>query len=229
MGAVGNQAAVFLTNNRLYADLQGLLMGVLHALTASIDAKDPYTCGHSQRVALISRRLAEECGFSPEKVQQIYLAGLLHDIGKIGVPETILRKKGRLTEEEYDVIKRHPLLGANILGGIRQLDDIVVGILSHHERPDGKGYPRGLKGDQVPMEGRILCLADCFDAMTSVRTYREALPLPAAIEEIRNNAGAQFDVGVVETFLSIDLKKFAEETKQPAKTVFPFGLQTNSR
>ncbi len=181
ISSIGNQAAVFLTNNRLYADLQDLLMGVLHALTASIDAKDPYTSGHSQRVALISKRLAEECGFAPEKVQEVYLAGLLHDIGKIGVAEATLCKEGRLTDEEYADIKRHPALGSKILGGIRQLDNMIAGILYHHERPDGHGYPQGLKGDEIPVEGLIIGLADAFDAMTSQRTYRETLPLEAVV------------------------------------------------
>lgn len=224
MSAIASQTSVFLANNRLYADLQDLLMGVLHALTATIDAKDPYTSGHSHRVALISRRLAEECGFGPDKVQQVYLAGLLHDIGKIGVPEAILRKKGRLTPEEYDDMKRHPMLGANILGGIRQLDEVIVGILTHHERPDGKGYPRGLRGDQIPVEGRIIGIADGFDAMSSHRTYRSVLPLGQVIKELRTNSGAQFDGELVEKFLALDLAKFMEEIHQPARTVFPFVL-----
>ncbi len=225
ISAIGSQAAVFLANSRLYADLQDLLMGVLHALTASIDAKDPYTSGHSQRVALISRHLAEECNFRPEKVQQLYLAGLLHDIGKIGVSEAILCKEGKLTEEEYDDIKRHPLLGARILGGIRQLDDVIAAILYHHERPDGKGYPEGLKGEEVPIEGLIIGLADGLDAMTSDRTYRAALPIDAAIEEIRQHAGTQFDAGLVERLLSLDLGEFMAEIHEPAKTVFPFKFR----
>lgn len=229
IGAIGNQAGAFLANNRLYADLQDLLMGVLHALSASIDAKDPYTSGHSQRVAMISRHLAEKCNFDADKVQQIYLAGLLHDIGKIGVPEAILCKEGRLTAQEYEDMKRHPVLGANILGGIRQLDDVVVGILSHHERPDGRGYPKGLKGDEIPLEGRIICLADCFDAMSSYRTYRDALPLEKVIDEIRRNSGSQFDSALAETFLSMDLEVFMEEVHKPARTVFPFSVDQESQ
>ncbi len=222
--AVAAQASVFLANNRLYSDLQELLMGVLHALTATIDAKDPYTCGHSQRVALISRRLAQEKGFSSEKVRAIYLAGLLHDIGKIGVPEAILCKEGKLTSAEYEDIKRHPAIGANILGGIRQLDDVIVAILNHHERPDGKGYPHGVKGNELPIEGMILGLADGFDAMTSDRTYRNAMPLDAAVDEIRRNAGAQFDPALVQKLLSIDLQAFMTEIHAPAKGVFPLGV-----
>jgi len=203
ISAIGNQAGVFLANSRLYVDLQDLLMGVLHALTATIDAKDPYTAGHSQRVALLSRRLAIECGYPPEKVQQIYLAGLLHDIGKIGVPESTLCKKGKLTPQEYEQMKRHPAIGAAILGGIRQLETVILYILTHHERPDGKGYPRGLKGDQIPKGGLIVGLADSFDAMTTHRTYRKALSLKAVTEEIKRCAGTQFDEDLVRKVLSI--------------------------
>jgi len=223
INAIGSQTGVFLSNNRLYADLQSLLMGVLHALTATIDAKDPYTCGHSRRVALVSRRLAEKTGFPPQRVQSIYLAGLLHDIGKIGVPEAILCKQGRLTEDEYDTMKRHPAQGARILGGIRQLDDVIVGIVTHHERLDGRGYPNGLSGKDVPIEGRIIGLADTFDAMTSDRTYRKALPLEAVTAEIRKCAGTQFDPMLVEKFLAMDLEGFLCEINQPVQTVFPLS------
>jgi len=224
INSIGDQAAVFLANSRLYEDLQDLLMGVLHALTASIDAKDAYTSGHSQRVAIISSRLAEACDFPPEKVQQIYLAGLLHDIGKIGIPESTLRKAGRLTAKERREVELHPSVGAKILGGIRQLDAVVASILTHHERPDGKGYPHCLAGDEVPIEGLILGLADAFDAMTSERAYRAAMPVEIVIEEIRKNAGTQFDTDLVEKFTSLDLEKLMAELRQPAQTVFPAGI-----
>lgn len=227
LGSIVNQSSVFLANHRLYADLQDLLMGVLHALTATIDAKDPYTCGHSQRVARISRRLAEKMGFDSGKVQQIYLAGLLHDIGKIGVPETTLRKEGRLTDEEYKDMKRHPVLGAKILGGIRQLEKEITGILHHHERLDGKGYPYGLRGDQLPIEARIVGLADSFDAMTSDRTYRKALSLETVVQEIRKHAGTQFDPQLVDILLGMDLQAFLHEIRQEDGKVFPFSLDKN--
>jgi HD-GYP domain-containing protein (c-di-GMP phosphodiesterase class II) len=227
ISSIAQQAEVFLANSRLYADMQDLLMGVLHALTATIDAKDRYTCGHSQRVALISKRLAEESGFSAGRIRQLYLAGLLHDIGKIGVSEAILCKEGKLTDEEYEEMQTHPVLGARILDGIRQLDDVVVGILYHHERPDGRGYPHGLRGDDVPFEGQIVGLADCFDAMTSDRTYRKALPLDVAIEEIRKNTGTQFNAKLVEKLLSLDLEAFLAEIRQPDKFL-PFNLPRES-
>jgi len=224
MNSIANQSTVFLTNNMLYADLQDLLMGVLHALTATIDAKDPYTCGHSNRVAIISKRLAESMGLPAQRVQQIYLAGLMHDIGKIGVPESVLCKPGRLTPEEYEAVKKHPGLGAKILGGIRQLDDVIASILCHHERLDGRGYPQGLRGDEVPLDARIIGLADCFDAMSSDRTYRKALPLAAVVDEVRNCAGTQFDPEVVAHLLKWDLEDLLTELCQPAKTVFPIQV-----
>jgi len=224
MSSIGNQSTVFLTNNMLYADLQDLLMGVLHALTATIDAKDPYTCGHSNRVAIISKRLAESMGLPAQRVQQIYLAGLMHDIGKIGVPESVLCNPGRLTPQEYEAVKKHPALGAKILGGIRQLDDVIAGILYHHERLDGHGYPQGLYGDEVPLDARIIGLADCFDAMSSDRTYRKALPLEAVVDEVRKCAGTQFAPEVVAHLLDWDLENLLKELCQPAKTVFPIRI-----
>ncbi len=228
MGSINHQAAIFLANSHLYADLQELLMGVLIALSETIDAKDAYTHGHSRRVARISRRIAEGMGFAPEQVERVYLAGLLHDIGKIGVPERVLCKQGRLTDEEYGLMKRHPAIGAKILGGIRQLQAILPGILAHHERPDGRGYPKGLCGEDVPIEGLIVGLADTFDAMTSNRTYRKALPLEVAIEEIRTNAGVQFDPRTVEVFLSFDLEAYLVQLQQPERMTFPAGLMKES-
>jgi len=213
LSSIANQAEVILANNRLYADLQDLLMGVLHALSETIDAKDPYTHGHSRRVAMLSRRLAERVGLPAGKVHEMYLAGLLHDIGKIGVPEQVLCKAGRLTAEEFEAIKKHPGLGAKILQGIRQLDGIVVGIVTHHERPDGGGYPRGLRGDEVPIEGRIVGLADVFDAMTSDRTYRRALDIDHVVAEIRRCCPMQFDRRLVDILLDMDIPALMKELR----------------
>jgi GAF domain-containing protein len=202
--SVADEAAVFTENAFLYEDLQQLLIGMLRALTSSIDAKDPYTCGHSERVALIASRIAASAGLDAYTVGRIYLAGLLHDIGKIGVPEAVLTKPGRLTADEFGQMKKHPEVGAHILSGIKQVQDLVAGVLYHHERMDGKGYPQKLAGPAVPMFGRIVGLADCFDAMTSDRTYRRALPLEATLAEIRRCAGTQFDPRIVEAFLRLD-------------------------
>ncbi len=212
--SVAVQAAVFLANHHLYGEVQGLLMGVLHVLTASIDAKDPYTCGHSQRVAMISRKLGEMCGFDRQRVENLYLAGLLHDIGKIGVPESVLCKPGKLSNEEFDMMRRHPVIGANILSNIRQIQTVMPGVLYHHERIDGRGYPEGLAGDELPMEGRIVGLADSFDAMTSSRTYRNAMPLESVIAEIMRCSGTQFDPVLVDHLLSLDLEAFLTHLRE---------------
>ncbi len=146
---------------------------------------------------------------------------MLHDIGKIGVPGGILRKTGRLTDEEFTVVRDHPSIGAKILGGIRQLDGVIEGILSHHERLDGKGYPRGLKGKDVPIEGLIVGLADAFDAMTSTRTYRKSMCMDRVLENIRKCSGTQFDPELVEILIGLDPQQFVEECREPVETVFP--------
>jgi HD-GYP domain-containing protein (c-di-GMP phosphodiesterase class II) len=186
-----------------------LFIGSLKALTSSIDAKDKYTRGHSERVAFISRwiaeRLAEREPIEQERIHGIYLAGLLHDIGKIGVEEGVLSKKGKLTEQELQCIKKHPSIGAGILRGIRQMRDIVPGVLCHHERIDGNGYPNGLTGEEIPLTGKIVGVADSFDAMTSKRTYREAMTVEQALEEIRKGLGSQFDEKIGKVFLESDV------------------------
>jgi HD-GYP domain-containing protein (c-di-GMP phosphodiesterase class II) len=138
------------------------------------------------------------------------MGGLLHDVGKIGVPEAVLQKTGRLTNEEFDQIKRHPAIGAKILQDVKQIREIIPGVLHHHERYDGKGYPAGLAGNNIPLMGRIICLADCFDAMTSSRTYRKALPLEVALCEIRRCSGTQFDPALAEVFLRTSPDGFRE-------------------
>ena len=207
--SVAHQCAVFIENGRLFNDLKELLVGSLKALTSSIDAKDQYTRGHSERVAFIARwtaeKLAETEDISTELIHRIYLAGLLHDIGKIGINENILGKKGKLNDEEMSQIRSHPTIGAAILSEIKQMNDIVPGVLNHHEKVDGTGYPYGLKGDQINLIGKIISIADAFDAMTSKRTYREAMSLEVASEEIRKGLGTQFDEKVGQAFLNSDL------------------------
>ena len=201
LNSIANESAIYLENAMLFEDVHGLMMGLLHSLTSAVDAKDAYTCGHSERVALVSRHLAQQMGLADRDVEQIYMAGLLHDVGKIGVPEAVLQKTGKLTPEEFDQMKRHPQIGARILQDIKQMREIVPGVLHHHERYDGKGYPSGLSGERIPLMGRVICLADCFDAMTSNRTYRKALPLEVALTEIRRCSGTQFDPKLAEHFL----------------------------
>jgi HD-GYP domain-containing protein (c-di-GMP phosphodiesterase class II) len=190
------------------------MLGVLRALTSSIDAKDPYTCGHSERVAVISRWLAGEMSFNADQVNNIYLGGLLHDVGKIGVSESVLCKPGVLVKEEFEQICRHPQIGANILGGIKQMFEVTPAVLTHHEQFDGSGYPQGLKGKKIPLAGRIVMLADSFDAMTSDRTYRRALPLATALAEIRRFSGTQFDPVLAEIFLESDLGGLIDQLEE---------------
>jgi len=201
--------AVFIENGRLFKDLKELFIGSLKALTSSIDAKDKYTHGHSERVAYISRWIAERlCDKEPldeEQINRIYLAGLLHDIGKIGIDESVLRKTGKLTDQEFACIKKHPSIGAGILREIKQMHDIVPGVLSHHEQTDGRGYPDGLTGEQIPLTGKIVQLADSFDAMTSKRTYRDAMSVEKALEEIERGLGRQFDEKIGRIFLESDV------------------------
>jgi HD-GYP domain-containing protein (c-di-GMP phosphodiesterase class II) len=208
LNSIANESAIYLENLKLYRDVHGLMMGLLHSLISAVDAKDTYTCGHSERVALLSRQLAQDAGLSSHEVERIYMAGLLHDVGKIGVSESVLQKSGRLTPEEYVLMKKHPAVGARILQDISQVADIIPGVLHHHERYDGKGYPSGLAGDNISLMGRIICLADCFDAMTSKRTYRKALPLEVALAEIRRCSGTQFDPHLAEIFLRISAERF---------------------
>ncbi len=207
--SVANGCAVFVENGRLFKDLEELFIGSLKALTSSIDAKDQYTRGHSERVAFISRwlaeRLAEEEALEEDQIHKIYLAGLLHDIGKIGIDEAVLCKQGKLTEQELSRIRKHPSIGAGILREIKQMRDIVPGVLCHHEQVDGKGYPNGLVGEQIPLTGKIVGLADSFDAMTSKRTYRDALTVEQALAEIERGLGTQFDEKVGRVFINSDV------------------------
>jgi HD-GYP domain-containing protein (c-di-GMP phosphodiesterase class II) len=207
--SVAGGCAVFIENGRLFKDLKELFIGSLKALTSSIDAKDKYTHGHSERVAFISRwvaeRLSDKEPLEEEQIHEIYLAGLLHDIGKIGIDEAVLRKKGKLNELEFSRIRKHPSIGAGILREIKQMRDIVPGVLCHHERVDGRGYPDGLVGDQIPLTGKIVGLADSFDAMTSKRTYRDAMTVEQALAEIEKELGAQFDEKLGRVFLDSDV------------------------
>jgi len=163
------------------------------ALASAIDAKDRYTHGHSTRVAAISRMIAAEAGFSEKECDQLYFTALLHDVGKIGVPDEIINKEGKLTDEEFDRIKRHPILGYQILSSIKQSPYLSVGAHYHHERYDGRGYPDGLSGENIPATARIIAVADAFDAMSSSRSYRSSLTLDKTREEVEQGMGTQFD------------------------------------
>lgn len=199
---------VFLDNAGLYVDQRSLFFGSLRAMTAAIDAKDRYTCGHSERVAHLASRLAGAIGQDAEQVERVHIAGLLHDVGKIGVPESVLTFPGRLSDEQFAFIKQHPEIGHGILKDIRELEDVRPGVLTHHERWDGRGYPRGLAGEDIPLLGRLLALADTFDAMSSSRSYRPAMPREKVLAEIARCAGTQFDPALAVTFLQLDFSEF---------------------
>ncbi len=222
--SVANSCAVFIENGRLVRDLKELFIGSLKALTRSIDAKDPYTRGHSERVAFISKWIAEKAAsqehIEPEQIHKIYLAGLLHDIGKVGIDDVVLRKNGKLTDEELGDIRKHPSIGAGILSGIKQMRDIVPGVLTHHEHIDGRGYPNGLKGEQIPLMGKIISLADSFDAMTSKRTYRDAMSVEEACEEIRKQLGAQFDEKLGALFINSDIYQLWDSIQNGLSEVY---------
>ncbi len=208
VAGVATHTAIFLENRRLFADTEDLMMGLLHAMVAAVDAKDAYTRGHSVRVALFAKRLAEELGHDPDYCQRIYLSGLLHDVGKIGVDDAVIRKPGKLDDEEFHQIKQHPEIGYRILKSVPKIADVLPGVLYHHEKVNGRGYPHGLVGEAIPELGRIMCIADSFDAMTSSRTYRTAMPLVAALAEVKNCAGTQFDAAMAEAFCRIPESEF---------------------
>ncbi len=183
--------------------IKELFMQTVTALSEAVDAKDRYTSGHSKRVAKYSRMIAERLGKSIEEQEEIYRAGLLHDIGKIRIPVEIINKAGKLTDEEYDIIKIHPITGYHILRGIAGDNYIAIGAKYHHERYDGLGYPNGLAGDEIPEVARILGVADSYDAMTSNRSYREALPKAVVRGEIEKGKGTQFDPHIADIMLQM--------------------------
>ena len=180
-----------------------LSVEVMEALAHTIDAKDEYTRGHSVRVAKYSKMLAEKLGLSEEDCENVYYMGLLHDIGKIGVPNEIINSKSKLTDEEYAVIKTHPGVGFGILDEIKSRPDLSIGAHWHHERYDGKGYPDGKSGEDIPYFARIIAVADSYDAMTSNRSYRDYLPQDVVLNELRKNEGTQFDPDIAERMIEL--------------------------
>jgi len=213
--ALSSDVAMALHNAQLFNDLQKeldrerrLFFHTTIALAAAIDAKDHYTHGHTERVTSYSMAIAEEISclgkmtFDDKFKQNLHVAALLHDIGKIGVPEQVLNKPSELTEEEYKTIKEHPLVGANIIKPIRELAGCAPGVKHHHERIDGKGYPEGLQGEQIPLIARIIGVADAFDAIMTDRPYRRALPIAAAVKKLIDGKGTQFDALITDAFVS---------------------------
>jgi HD-GYP domain-containing protein (c-di-GMP phosphodiesterase class II) len=183
--------------------IKHLLSGLLQSLTTIIDAKDPYTAGHSERVARIANLIARQMGLAADQMGDVYLAGLLHDVGKIGVRDDVLQKPGKLTREEYEEVQQHPLIGDRIVASIKPFDRLRAGVRHHHERYDGGGYPDRLAKEDIPLLARILCVADACDAMMSARRYRPARTPIDIDAEFARQAGKQFDPLVIRAFMAI--------------------------
>lgn len=184
------------------SEAQGVVE-LVQALTAALDAKSSYTRGHSDRVAELSWSIARELGMGEREAESVRLAGHLHDIGKIGISDSIIGKPGPLNEAEFSSMRRHTIIGAALVEQVAHLSVFSSSVRSHHERWDGRGYPDGLGGEEIPLEARIICIADSFDAMTSARSYRAQVTPEAAVEEIRRCSGSQFDPRLAEAFVRL--------------------------
>ena len=200
---VGRVCAMALKNAQLHSQMQDDYLRTITAFAAALDARDPYTRWHSENVMRYSVEIAKTLGFSRARIETLRRAALLHDIGKIGISDRILLKAGKLTPEEFEQIKLHPLKGEVIIKNLPFLKEITLLIRHHHERYDGKGYPDGIKGEKIELGARILAVADSFDAMTSDRPYRKAIPLDEAVNQLKVNKGTQFSPEVVDCFLSV--------------------------
>ncbi|MBF0487228.1 MAG: HD domain-containing protein [Nitrospirae bacterium] len=210
-----SQAAFAIDNARLYESLKEAFIKTVYTLAETIEKRDPYTGGHTKRVMNYSVAIAENLGISAGDKERLELASVLHDIGKIGVSDNVLRKTAKLTDEEFEEIKTHTTCGRDILSYIEELKGIIPGVKSHHERFDGRGYPDKLKGLEIDMIARIIAVADTFDAMTSDRPYRKGLPFNTALQELRKCSGTQFDPTVVEAFFkAVDNNKINPENQE---------------
>ncbi|HZZ27918.1 MAG TPA: HD domain-containing phosphohydrolase [Pirellulales bacterium] len=214
-------------NLELYRQQAEFLAGVVRALTSAIDAKDPYTCGHSDRVARIAMELANEIGCGHRELETLYLSGLLHDIGKIGIDDQVLRKPGKLTQGEYEHIKLHAEIGYRILKDLKQLDLVLPVVRHHHESWDGSGYPMGLAQEEIPLFARIVAVADAFDAMSSDRPYRKGMPDEKLDAILREGAGTQWDPEVIEAFFAVrDKIRRIEHSESKTAPVSELALMT---
>ena len=201
LSALANQVAIAVENALLYQDLKNNFVETVSALASAIDAKDRYTGGHTKRVALFSTLIAKYMGLTKAQMDEVRMAAILHDIGKIGVEDKVLKKQAELEGEEWEHMKQHPEFGYRILAHIKSMKYVTDGMRFHHERPDGLGYPLGLKGEEIPLVARIISVADTFDAMTSNRPYRKGLSYEIAFQEIVQHRGTQFDENVVDAFV----------------------------
>ncbi|MBP3603218.1 MAG: response regulator [Lachnospiraceae bacterium] len=188
--------------------VEQITLNAIMAIANTIEAKDRYTRGHSNRVARYCVEIATRLGMSEEEIKALNFMALLHDIGKIGVPDEILNKPMPLDDDDFEIVKMHPAIGSEILKDLTSMPNMHIGALCHHERYDGKGYPSGLKGEEIPIEARMIAIADSYDAMSSNRAYREALPREQVLDELRKGRGTQFDPSVLDVFLDMLDKNF---------------------
>ncbi len=216
LGSVAAILGIHSSNSDLHRQQSELLISMVRALTSAIDAKDAYTCGHSDRVARVSVRLGRELGCTPEQLRWLYLSGLLHDVGKIGIDQQILHKPGRLTEAEYQHIQTHSRIGHNILCGIKRLDEVLPVVLHHHEAWNGSGYPSRLSGEEIPHMARIAAVADAYDAMVSDRPYRNGMPDDKIDTILRDGSGVQWDARVIAAFFNVraDIRQISDEKRE---------------
>lgn len=200
--SLGNQIAIAIENAALYRELDELFLASIRAIVEAVDAKDPYTRGHSGRVVDYALIIGEALKLSKDELKKLEISAILHDVGKIGIPDRILGKPGKLTFEEFAYMKRHPVMGSSIIDPIPELRGLIPNILYHHERYDGNGYPKGLKGRDIPLYARIICVADSFDAITTDRPYRKRKSFRTALQELKRNSGTQFDEHLVKVFIA---------------------------
>lgn len=218
-----------LESQRLQENKAEILLKALKALMRALDAKDPYTCGHSHRVAALTMLMARELGFNPEEQYSLQLAAFLHDIGKIGMPDSILNKSASLKDYEFDIAKDHPVVGSQIIGEIEELSEVASAVRHHHERFDGSGYPDGLKGEAIPFFARILSIVDTYEALVSNRVYRKGTDKDHALAEIQNHAGVQFDPELVKIFVKV-MEKVSQNSETPeSEKSFLFGFNAQQR
>jgi putative nucleotidyltransferase with HDIG domain len=218
---LANNAAAAINNAQLFEELRTNYFRTIEALATAIEAKDPYTHGHSTRVADYAIATARQLNMTDEEIETMQTAAYLHDVGKIGIPEPILTKPGKLTKEEFEIIKTHPEISARILAPVNFHGEVISIVRHHHERVDGLGYPDRIEGGLIPVQARILSVADAFDAMTSVRPYRPAITSDDAKAELLRCAGTQFDQKIVEAFLkTLQAQKLGDAQSRTADPIF---------